>query len=364
MSLHKHSKALLVGAFSFLLLFGCNSERTEKSLLPESSETKISYANCLRLSENDTTKTIKLINPKSKKVEHQYQINKKDLPIRSIACQSTTHLPYIKALKELESIKGIGHASSILDTSIQKLINTNEIQNLSDALGLDYEKVLMFNPDILLMYPFQLQDNLNYENDGIKVIFNTDYLENSPLGRAEWIKFFACLYNKETEALKYFKTIETEYKNIVAEIKKANNIPPKVFTGDNYKDNWYVPGGESYLAQLIKDAGGELVDQNESTGSDNIDEETAIAQAFAADIWIKVSTSKVDLNSISENYPLLKSSKIIEEGKIVSCNTSKADYFGQAALEPHVILKDLAKCFNPIIFPEHEFVYFKPINKE
>src|SRR5690606_22968245 len=125
-----------------------------------------------------------------------------------------------------------------------------------------------------------------FEKAGIPVIYNADWVETTPLGKAEWIKFFGVLFDKQQEATNFFNKVVKDYtdaKNTVAEQGKK----PTVISGSIFQDVWYVPQGSSWMAQFINDAGGNyLWSDSEGTGSLSLSFETVFEKGMNADFWI------------------------------------------------------------------------------
>ena len=133
------------------------------------------------------------------------------------------------------------------------------MQELGNNESLNSEMVIALNPEVVIGFSINHQ-NKAYETiqrSNIPVVYNGDWAEESPLGKAEWIKFFAPFFQKEKEADSIFKSIKDNYNNAKALAKKAN-IRPSVLSGALYKDIWYLPGGKSWASKFIEDANGRI----------------------------------------------------------------------------------------------------------
>lgn len=117
------------------------------------------------------------------------------------------------------------------------------------------------------------------------VVLNKEYLEKNPLGRSEWLKFMALFYNKEALANEYFNEISQAYLQMSAMAQKTKE-KPTVFLGLPDRGIWYVPGGNSFMSQLIQDAGGNYLWKDlPQNGSVPLDLELVLAKAQKADFW-------------------------------------------------------------------------------
>ena len=197
---------------------------------------------------------------------------------------------------------------------------------------------------------------------GIPVLYNSDWTETSPLGKAEWIKFFGALFDKENEADSIFMNIEKEYlsaKKIASEAKEK----PTVISGAMYKDVWYMPQGNSWGAQFIADANGDyLWKDSEGTGSLSLNLESVLEKGHNAEIWIGPGqfTSLGEMKNASQAYSQFKAYK---NGKVYSYSMKKGEsggivYYELAPNRPDLVLKDLIKILHPQLLPDHDIFFF------
>ena len=186
-------------------------------------------------------------------------------------------------------------------------------------------------------------------------------LFRSPLGQAEWIKFTAALLGLEDEANVKFKAIEDRYLELKALVENVEKRPT-VLSGELHSGNWYVVGGESYLAQLFRDAGAQYFMKNDNeSGGFYVDFETVYSQGAEADFWRIVNSYNGDFS-----YDILKQTdgryadfKAYKEKKVIYSNLREVPFYEQTPVEPEVILADLIKVFHPTLLSDHEAVYYK-----
>jgi iron complex transport system substrate-binding protein len=186
---------------------------------------------------------------------------------------------------------------------------------------------------------------------GLPVVICAEWMEDSPLGRAEWLKFFALFYDKSAQAATAFDAIAQEYQRLksgVATIKASAS--PRVLVNAPFQGTWTVPGGRSYMARLIADAGGDYLWKDDpGTGGLTLSVEAVYERAWNADAWINPGTtlSVAELAAIDSRF---KSTPALTRGAVFS-NTLKSlpsganDYFESAAFRPQLVLKDLAAIF-------------------
>jgi len=203
------------------------------------------------------------------------------------------------------------------------------------------------------------------QNAGIPVLYNSDWTETSPLGKAEWIKFFGALFNKEKQANSIFNTIETDYL-LAKEIAATAKEKPTVISGAMFKDIWYMPQGESWGAQFIEDANGNyLWSDSKGTGSLSLSLESVLEKGHGADIWIGPGqfTRFEDLQNASQAYTQFNAFKNKE---VYTYNLKKGEkggsiYFELAPNRPDLVLKDMIKILHPELLPEHSLYFFNKL---
>ncbi len=289
------------------------------------------------------------------------------IPVRKIICLSTTHAPFIDLLGESEKIVGFSGVKYISTPSIANRIKQGKIKEVGQENGINLEVLLGLQADLTVAYMMNEADKsyAQMQRAGIKVAVNSEYLEENPLGQAEWIKFFAAFFDKEAKADSIFNEIEREYLAI-SNLAKYQTNKPLVFTNIPYGGTWYVAGGRSFVATLIKDAGAAYVfDQDTTRGSVPMSIETVFHKAQKADFWLNVS----NFNSLNELEAVDKrfiEFEAMQKGNIFNNNNKVNENGGIAYWElgvarPDIVLKDLVKIFHPHILPQYELYFYKKL---
>ena len=291
------------------------------------------------------------------------------VPVSRIICMSTTHLEMIKALGESNSIVGVSGTDFIFDADISERIGKGLISDIGYEAGMNNELIIKSSPDLVMMYGIG-SESAGYTSKitelGIKVMFNADYLETNPLGKAEWIKLFGALYWREKMADSIFSDISGSYEEMKEYIRNKVKTRPTVLLGLPFRDTWYISPGNSYISQLIRDAGGSyLWESTESSVSMPLGLENVFMQSLKADYWL--NTGSVTLKSeILSLDPRLGSMPPFIRGNIYNNNKRVTagggnDYWESGTLKPHIILKDIAAILHPGIFGNYELVYYRKI---
>lgn len=289
-------------------------------------------------------------------------------PVRSVICLSTSHIGFLRAINEIASLKALSGAGFVSDTAVQKAVASKKVYDVGYDQGINYELILRLKPDLIMAYGVggEVTGFINKLRDlGLNVILNGEYLEESPLAKAEWIKFVGAFYNKDQEAAGYFSRIEKNYSEIkqkVADVK----MRPLVLTGLPYKDAWWIAGGHSNLAALISDAGGEFLwRDNTSKEAFVVSLEEVVVRSARADFWINCGTVNnlaelVATDSRFAAFPLVLKKAIFNNNLQVSPGGGN-DYWERGVVRPDLILFDLVKIFHPECDSGKVYNFYKPI---
>ena len=283
-------------------------------------------------------------------------------PLERVAVVSTTHLPFFQALGASAAVVGVAHSSALRPGIFRDQVDQGHTSEISRADGLDKERLIAMAPQALFNYPFGRKGGVEEVN--IPVVPITEYLEQDPLGRAEWIRFFGYLLGKVDLADSVFKAIEHRYltlKNMGAALEQR----PTVFFGSNWEKTWYAPPGNSYMAKLINDAGGEYVFKDSITdGNIAMPLERLLVAGRSADHFgvVLAADGHVGALQLAGGDRRLAELDALRAGGFFG-NSSRSDIFGQALLEPDVILRDLRCIFRPGACPSYRPTYFSRIDQ-
>jgi len=289
-------------------------------------------------------------------------------PVKRVITLSTTHVAMIQQLGEAQSIKGVSGTRYIYNPEIRYRIDAGEVEDVGYDQGLNYESIVRLEPDVLFMYGVEgsvLATAEKLKELGIPVVFCGDYLESHPLGKAEWIRFFSLFYNLEDRADQFFLGIDSSY-SAWTELALQVQKKPMVLNGLPWKDTWYIAGGKSFAAQLIKDAGGHyLWKDNNSMEAIPMDLETVYARAVGAHIWINpgAATSLHELFQFDERFNDLP---VLQQGMVFNNNarlnsTGGNDYWESATVRPDLLLADLIAIFHPELLSDHRYIYYRQL---
>ena len=245
---------------------------------------------------------------------------------------------------------------------------SSEVYNLivSGNQSLNTEVILDLKPDVIMGYGLDNKNPTldNLEKNGLKVILNGDWNEQSPLGKVEWIKLFGVLFGKEKQANEIFKSIEKTYYETLKLVEKTK-VKPTVFSGSLYEDKWYLPQGESWGAKFITNANGNyLWSKTKGTGSLSLSFEKVYSIAKNADIWFMDQyTSLEEIKNANPHYSQFKAfkAKNIYSFSKKKGKTGGVIYYELAPNRPDLVLKDLVKIFHPELLPNYQLYFFEKL---
>ena len=372
--------------FALILLFNCKEQpknTTSKNSTHAKAETvEISYAEGFSITNFEDFKIVKVNSPWPKaEKEFTYVLAEKNvqlpdtlqfdqkvtIPINKIVVTSTTHIPSLESLGQENTLIGFPHLDYISSEKTRNLIQERKVEEIGENEHINTEVLLNLNPDVVIGFAVE-GGNKTFETvnkSGIPVVYNGDWTETDPLGKAEWIKFFGAFYNQEQKAEEIFNEIEEEYLSAKKLAQQAEN-QPSVLAGSMYKDVWYLPYGNSWQAQFIKDAKANYL-YAETTGNGSISAafESVLDKAQNADFWIAPGsfTSYEQMQNASEHYQEFNA---FQQQKIYSFAGVKGEtggvlYYELAPQRPDLVLKDLIKIFHPELLTNYETTFFKAL---
>lgn len=359
-------------------LSGCNSTIKNKKKDNKIVNTvNIKYAKGFDIQhfKNYTKLIIKAPYPNSKKVfefklvtsENSKTTNSIQIPVKSLVVTSTTHIPMLELLNEEDKLVGFPNTKYISSEKTRKRIDEGFIKDLGNEEQINTELLLNLNPEIVVGFTLNASNKMftSIEKLGIPVLFNGDWFEETPLGRAEWIKFFGALFDKEKLADSIFNNIEKNYLNAKAIALKATK-KPTVISGGLFKNIWNLPAGDSFEASFLTDANcNYLYKDTKGKGSLSLNIENVFTKGKDADIWISPSfyTSLKQLKNANDLYSKFKAfkTKQIYSYANKKGTTEGIIYFELAPAHPDLVLKDLIKITHPTLLPNYKLTFFEKL---
>jgi iron complex transport system substrate-binding protein len=287
-------------------------------------------------------------------------------PVERIVAMETVYIGQLAALDGLERVIAAATADFISNPTIRRRLAEGDVRRVQIGQALDVERLLTLQPDLILTSisgnpAFDIPSKL--KRTGLPIVLSASYMERHPLARAEWIKFIGAFVGRSETADSLFKHTEARYRALTAHIDSVETRPT-ILCGAPYSGIWHVPGGRSYTAQIIEDAGGHyLWRDNSSRGGVPLDLENVFLRGAHADIWINPSGHQT-LASLLASDPRFGQFRPAQQNKVYN-NTRRATPGGgnpiweSGVVRPDDVLADLIHIFHPDLLPDHEFVYYE-----
>lgn len=282
---------------------------------------------------------------------------------KRIVTTSSTHIAFIDALGESGRIVGVSGKQFVSSPSI--IARADSIADIGYDNNVDYERLISLKPDLVMLYGVNGESVMEKKlrELGIPFIYIGDYTEDTPLGKAEWLIPVGELLGKEELAKEVYSQIPERYNNLANQVKSNAAAKPKVIISTPQADAWLMPSTNSYVAALVRDAGGEyLYTKNTGNASRPVDLEEAMTLASAADVWIDTGMVST-LSELRDACPKFAGIPVIKKGEVYNNNFRETpaggnDYYESGVVNPDIILLDLITIFHPELGINHNLYYY------
>lgn len=273
--------------------------------------------------------------------------------VRKIVCMSSSYIGYLEAIGEVGKVCAVSGKGFI---SCEDIVSDPEVYDVGYDAELDYERILSLHPDVLLTYnvgevgaPYIQR----LRSLGIRVMVLSEHLEENPLSRSEYVRFFGALTGKAAEADSAFRKVESNYLALRKSVDR-DAAPVRVLINAPYSDQWYIPGGDSYMTTLIKDAGGEVLGAREGTAQSSIISlEDAFILSSKADVWLHPSSCRTreQIRSLNPMFTKFDIPFIYNNTRRVT-PAGGNDFWESGAFRCDLILSDLVSIISGCTSPE------------
>ena len=366
-----------------VLLCSCNQPQKQKAHCEKQSSLPLKYKPHFSVDYYDGFKVVTVYGTDSANLLAQYVLLPKnkpapvgfdkatliETPVRGSIAVSTNHVAIYSKLGIADTLLGVANAELIYDSLVRKNLAEKKLVSVGTN-EYDFELMAILQPSFVLHSGSydggdKLQNKL--QSMGVKTVLCADYIEQSPLARAEWIKFVAAFYDLEHVADSLFLLTEKRYLQL-KQLAGSVSTQPTVFCNMPFKEVWYMPTGQNFSAQLIADAGGDLLwkDAKPNNGLNlSLDYEAVYAKAANADIWL-VNSLESSLNEVLNADAKNKNFAAFRVGNLYNHNkrttpAGGSDYWESGVISPDVLLADLISIFHPELLPAHQLYYYKKL---
>lgn len=372
-------KELLLFIIMTLPLLGCTGKKNNDFQNSKEEELlyKPSYSSNFSINKIDDSSNVAIISKNpwqgAKDVTTRFYIIKDGLKhphisdkiinsAERIVCMSSTHVAMLDALEATDKIVAVSGKQYI---SNPKVRDNPAVSEIGYEGNIDYEVLMASQPDLILLFAVNGASTMEpkLKELGIPYLYVGDYLEEDPLGKAEWIVALAEIIGEREKGMDIFRNISANYERLRHQIKEEVDLSrPKIMVNAPFMDSWFIPSKDSYVARMIEDAGGDYIyKKNSGNSSVPIDMEEALKLVSEADFWINIGTVKT-AEELKANFPKFKDTRCVINGKIFNNNYLSSpgggnDSYESGVVNPDVMLRDVVKIFHPHLV-EEDFVYY------
>ncbi|WP_294322415.1 ABC transporter substrate-binding protein [uncultured Chryseobacterium sp.] len=295
-----------------------------------------------------------------------YDIKKNQVPFKKIILLNASMAGYIGELHAEDLLIGISSPEYIYSERIQSLLKQGKIQNVGSDQKYDIEKIISLKPDVIFTNHIASFDNTYQllENNGIRVVFLDEYMEQKPLQKTAYLKLFGKLLGKDKEAERMYENVEKNYADLKQLALKAKE-KPMVLANEMYGDVWYLPGGKTSTANFISDANADyILKNNTEEKAVTMSFEEVFAKSGTVQYWINAGnhTSRKEMLSMNPFYRKLN---VFNKGKIYVITGKERgqanDFFESGVVRSDLVLKDYIKIFHPELLPSYQLTYMKEL---
>ena len=279
---------------------------------------------------------------------------------KQIVCMSSSYIAMLDALGQADRIVAVSGIDYVSNPYI--IAHKDSIKDMGPEMN--YELLLGLKPDVVLLYGIgdaQTAVTDKLKELSIPYMYVGEYLEESPLGKAEWMVALSELTDSREKGIEIFSEIPKRYqtlKDLTASVEQR----PTVMFNTPWNDSWIMPSTKSYMAQLVNDAGADYIyKENTSNSSAPIGLETAYGLIQKADYWINVGMAST-LDELKAVNPKLTDAKSVREKTAYNNNlrltaTGGNEYWESAVVRPDIVLRDLIHIFHPELVSDSLYYY-------
>lgn len=357
-------RQLSVFTLCLLLFFSCgNHRKSESGEGGERTKKTLQYARNISIERTKNYVVVRLLNPwKEGTLLHTYYLvergsdsvvpddgTKVVIPLLRSIIFTTAHTNLVEMLQAQKAIAGVADLKYMIIPDVQKRARMKDgVVDCGDAMKPDIERIIDLRADAILLSPFENSGGYGrLEQTGVPIIECADYMERSALGRAEWMKFYGLLFGKEREADSLFAVVENNYKSL-AEKARGSKVTRSVLPDRKVGAVWYLPGGESSVGLLYKDAHGSYAySTDKHSGSLSMPFETILDKFGQSDFWILNYSGEFNRRILLAEYQGCEKLRPYQMREVYGCKVDSKPYFEEVSWRPDWLLSDLIQLFHP-----------------
>lgn len=335
-------REFLFSALAILFLCACGGSRKASSIHEQGDTIPLHHAKLITVIERADELEVIIKSPWNPTLLLQHVFL--PTPVQKAALSGSLLCVMLEELGCTSQIGGICDVPFCHVPFVEEGLRENTIRDLGNSMNPNTEQVADLQPDIFLTTPYEGNNGFGrLEQLGIPLIPCADYMETTPLARAEWMKLYGRLFRKGKEADALFAQIEQKYLTLKKQAQSASTHP-KLLAETPYQGAWFIPRGESCTAILYQDAGADyLFSDIQGTGSIEQSIEYVMDKALEADVWVTKHHGTLSRKQLEEDTPILTHI----QAPLWVCDTSQKLFFEQTSFHPELLLEEIVHILHP-----------------
>ena len=351
---------LFIMALAAVLLSSCNGRSAR---LQEGGDTlQLKYSSLLTIVRHDGYTEVNIHNPwRENKILHTYLLVPREAqphnlphgtivrtPVQKAAVFTTVHCSLLSTLGHADDIVAVADLQYIKIPYIHQRVEQGHVADCGNGMSPVVEKIMDVKPDAILLSPFENSGGYGkLEDIDIPLVECAEYMEKSPLARAEWMKFYGLLFGEYQQADSLFSVVENNYNRLK---QLPTTTGRSVLIDKMVGSVWYVPGGRSTIGQMIADAGGRYPwSADEHSGSLSLPFETVLEKGGEADVWLYRYSSdhETDYRELLSEHRGYDQLKACRDGEVYACNVEQTLFYEETPFRPDFLLSDFIRILHP-----------------
>ena len=288
-------------------------------------------------------------------------------PLRRAVVFTTVHCALLQMLHREERIAGVADLKYIKIPYVHDGVRSGRIADCGDGMAPVVEKIIDQRPDAIFLSPFENSGGYGkVEEIDIPIIECAEYMEPTPLGRAEWMRFYGMLFGCERQADSLFAVVDSSY-HALQRVAATSAVERSVMLDKVTGSVWYVPGGQSTIGQMLRDAGCRYPwSADGHSGSLSLPFETVLERAGECDVWLFRFSSDhlVSYRELLAEHQGYSQFRAFRQREAFGCNVEQSLFYEETPFRPDWLLADFIRILHPDIPNLPPLRYYQRVRSE
>jgi len=274
------------------------------------------------------------------------------VPLQRSVVFTSVHAALLQQLGASSQVAGVADLKYMKVPYVREGVARGTIEDCGDGMSPVIEKIIDAEADAILLSPFENSGGYGrLEDINIPLIECAEYMEQSPLARAEWIRFYGLLYDRQRQADSIFAIVDSNY-GLLKKVATTSRINPTVLMDKQTGSVWYVPGGRSTIGRMLQDARCNYpYAADEHSGSLALPFESVLEKCGEADVWLFRYDSEQPMTRarLMTEQPGYQQLQPVKTGRLYGCNVMTSMFYEESPFRPDYLLQDFIQILHPDI---------------